>query len=146
MPLQQIPWKKGVTQEGVEQNDHSDTLKMDEEKCILEHYFMDIQNVCTDFFEDNDVLIRVSEKKRIDIQTSAFEMFTALYVFLLNPNTKCCYSLQQWIEQLTCQDPAEIDTTDLTTIVSEIRSSHSQMGHLGVILKWAKEMKEQERY
>ena len=30
MPLQQIPWKKGVTQEGVEQNDHSDTLKMDE--------------------------------------------------------------------------------------------------------------------
>ena len=67
MPLQQIPWKKGVTQEGVEQNDHSDTLKMDEEKCILEHYFIDIQNVCTAFFEDNDVLIRVSEKKRIDI-------------------------------------------------------------------------------
>ena len=69
-------------------------------------------------------------------------MFTALYNFVLDPNTKCCYSLQQWIEQLTCQNLTEMDTTDLTHIVSRIRSTHSQMGHLGVILQWAKEMKE----
>lgn len=62
LSAQKFQWKKGVSQEGVKQNNHSDTLKMDEEKCILEPYFIDIQNVCVAFYENEDVVIRVRER------------------------------------------------------------------------------------
>ena len=144
IPLQQVQWKKGAKLEGVEQNDHSNTLKMDEEKCILEYYFMDIQNVCVAFFEDDDVSIRVSVKKKIEEQTGVFEMFTALCDYLLDPNTTSCYSLQQWIDQLTNEDLSKKNMTDLSSVVKEIRSTHCQKGGLGVILEWEKKIKEQD--
>ena len=69
-------------------------------------------------------------------------MLTVMYDYVMNPSTSTIYSSQQLIEQLAHQHSTEEYKTDLTGTVSVILSIHGHMGPLGLILQWAKEMKE----
>ena len=57
--------QEGVQQEGVQQSDHSLWVQLDGVHCVLEKYFMDVQQACIAFYEHGDVITEVGSASRV---------------------------------------------------------------------------------
>lgn len=54
-----------MQQEGVQQSDHSLWVQLDGVHCVLEKYFMDVQQACIAFYEHGDVITEVGSASRV---------------------------------------------------------------------------------